>query len=145
MIGAVVTVAQADEPLEFRLPPYLWAPYIDGDFAIAPHQTTSTSSSIFDYLNGGIFLEGEVQKGNWALVGEFDYLDFSDSASTPQGRFGAEVTVDGYISTLALAKRIYDAPSSSIEFFGGARHWRINLQPNSSTFRLDRNQKSGPT
>jgi opacity protein-like surface antigen len=120
-------VAQADEPWEFRLTPYVWVPYIDGNFAVGSDQPSSTSTSIFDYLDGGILLQGEVRKGDWALLGEFDYLSFSHSASSAQGRFGTEVTVDGYMATLALAKRIHETSRSSVDFFGGARHWRINL------------------
>ncbi len=78
--------AQADgDQWRFALTPYLWLPNVDGTlkFSVPPGAGGSPSvevgpNSYLENLDFALMLAGEARRGNWAIISDLIYLDFSN-------------------------------------------------------------------
>ena len=118
--------ARAGDAWEFRVTPYIWLPTFDGNFAVGRDQPSEVETSLLDVLEGAALVSGEVRNGDFALLGEFNYLDLAHDASSPQGRFGVDVGIKGTMTSMALAARLHEDDTTALEVFGGARLWSVS-------------------
>lgn len=68
---------------------------------------------------------GEVRKGKWGVIAEFNYLDLSNDASYAGGLFNAENELEGVMGGAALAYRFFNDDRFSVDAFGGFRIWSL--------------------
>jgi len=119
-------ISQAqEEPWEFRFTPYAWAPSLHTDLEIGSGSSAESDTSLLDILDFAFLATGEVRKGDWGVITEFNYLALSQDASIAGGRGGADVGLDGVMGGAALAYRFYDDDGTAVDVFGGFRIWSL--------------------
>jgi hypothetical protein len=119
---------RADEsPWEFRFTPYLWLPALNTDLRIGTNPPTESDSStdLLDVLDFAFLANGEVRKGDWGFIGEFNYLALSNDASYAGGLFNATNELDGIMGGAALAYRFYKNDRLAVDALGGFRIWSL--------------------
>ena len=130
--------AQADgDQWRFALTPYLWLPNVDGTlkFSVPPGAGGSPSvevgpNSYLENLDFALMLAGEARRGNWAIISDLIYLDFSDESSAVRSVGGTPVTVSQSTSTglkglaweLAVSYTVAQSPTATFEVLGGFRY-----------------------
>jgi len=126
----VPSASVADEPdWEYRVTPYIWTPTLIADLAIGIDPPTQSETDLLDILNFAFLVNGEVRKGDWGLIGEFNYLSLTDDVfSTPGGRFSSDANLDGFMVGAAGAYRFYEDASASADVFAGVRRWWIDAE-----------------
>jgi len=122
----------------FTLSPYLWLPNVDGTmkFSTPPGAGGSPSvdvgpNSYLENLDTAIMLAGEARRGDWAIMTDLIYLDFSDESSSvtsvtgPGGAVQVPVNTDtrtglkGLMWQLAASYSVARSPSATFEVLGG--------------------------
>jgi hypothetical protein len=88
-----------------RVTPCAWLPRADTDLGIGPNPPASGTASLLDILEGALLLSGEVRRGDFGIIAELNHLDPGHGASTPGGRFSADISVQGSMASLARAWR----------------------------------------
>lgn len=131
IVGAVMmprTSQAAEGPWQFRFTPYLWVPKLYTDIRIRsnPPAETDSSTNLLDVLDFAVLASGEIRKGNWGVVTEFNYLALSNDATYAGGLFGAEVDVDGVMGGAALNYRFLKNDRFTTDIFGGFRIWSLD-------------------
>jgi hypothetical protein len=124
--SAAQAQATSDDAWRFNITPYVWVPTLNttianNDVPIEVEANAGTS----DFLNNlklPILVCGEVQKGRFGLLYDFQYLKFADSGNV--GSTGADLDT-GFTfadSTLGLEYQVIAEPEKlSLDLFGGAR------------------------
>jgi len=143
-LGAILLIAPlhasaqaGGDQWRFTLTPYLWLPNVDGTlkFSIPPGAGGSPSVNVGpnDYLENLDFvlmLAGEARRGDWAIISDFIYLDFSDEDSAVKSVGGIQVPVNqntstglkGLVWTLAASYTMARSPTATFEVLGGFRY-----------------------
>jgi hypothetical protein len=116
--------AQADGGWEYRITPYLWLPTLSGDLAIGASPPASSDASLLEVLEFGFLATGEARKGDWGILGEFNYLSLSQDASWGN-RLDADVKLKGGMGALAVAYRFAKDDAGWADVFGGLRAWSV--------------------
>jgi len=135
-------IAQAGgDQWRFTLTPYLWLPNVDGTlkFSTPPGAGGSPSvdvgpNSYLENLDFTMMLAGEARRGDWAIISDVIYLDFSGESSTVKSVSGPggviQVPVDAGTSTglkglaweLAASHTVVRSPMATFEVLGGFRY-----------------------
>ena len=122
-------LSKAEEaPWEFRLTPYVWVPALSLESKIGTNPSTDGDSSILDFLDFGFLATGEIRKGNWGLILEFNYLDLGADATYLGGRFGAEADLTGVMGGVAVDYRFFKNDRFAADVFGGVRVWSLEAR-----------------
>lgn len=115
------------EGWEYRVTPYLWLPTMSTDMKIGSGPSASADASILDVLEFGFLATGEARKGDWGLLGEFNYLSLSQDASWGD-HFDAEMKLKGVMGSAAVAYRVAKGAAGWLDAFGGARLWSMKTE-----------------
>ena len=128
----------------YSVTPYLWLPNIDGTlrFTIPPGAGGSPTVGVGpnDYLENLDFvlmLAAEARKGEWAIIGDLIYLDFSGetgavrSVSGPGGVVQVPVNqntrtgLKGLVWELAVSRTVARSTTATFEVLGGFRYFGL--------------------
>ncbi len=120
-------LAEASE-WEYRVTPYAWIPSFDAEMAIGDESGDGSGPSFWELLEFAVLINGEARRGDWALIGEYNYLALSDDAEALGGRLSADILFDGHMAGAAVAYRFHHDERASAEVFGGARAWWIDAE-----------------
>ncbi len=77
-----------DDDWHFMVMPYVWVPSVNGKMNIRLPQGSGSndfnlsSSDVLSNLTFAAMLSLEAQKGNWSILADFMYVDFSKDNST---------------------------------------------------------------
>ncbi len=114
----------------YQVTPYIWLPSMSGDLRVETGDPpANVDTSFLDLLDFAFLIAGEARKGRWGILGEFNYLVLSDSASTDGIIYlGAEARLDGTMGSLLAAYRAYAKAGASLDVLAGARAWRLDVQ-----------------
>jgi opacity protein-like surface antigen len=122
----VRAAAPEQDDWRFNITPYLWLPSVSSNLHVSdlgPEVEADTAASdLFDKLDFALLLCGEVRKGKWGVLYDFQCLKLSDDGvvGPVDGRhYDAELTVAD--ATLGLQYRVAEAPDFFVDAFGGAR------------------------
>ena len=126
---------------QFSITPYLWAPSIDGtlNFGVPPGGGGSPevgvgSSNYLENLEFVLMFSGEARRGDWAILFDFIYLDFSNqegavkSVTGPGGNAQVPVNTNtraglkGVVWELAVSRALSRSRSVTFEVLGGLRY-----------------------
>lgn len=118
--------AQADD-WEYSIVPYIWGPEFRTSLDIGPNPPVDGNESIFNILDGLFLLAGEARNGRWAIGGEFNYLDLSNTVSIGPFRDVADWELDGVMASLIGGYTIFEDDAARLEAFAGLRHWDLDL------------------
>jgi hypothetical protein len=141
-IGTLIAPARAaaqagGDQWRFALTPYLWLPNIDGTlkFSVPPGAGGSPSvdvgpNSYLENLDFAMMLAGEARRGDWAIISDLIYLDFSGESSAVKSVGGIQVPVNQNTSTglkglvweLAASYTVARSPTATFEVLGGFRY-----------------------
>lgn len=130
-LGAALlpTISQAqDDAWEFRFTPYVWAPSLNTELTIGsnpPVDSNADPLDLLDLLDFAFLATGEVRKGDWGVIAEFNYLALSHDATIAGGLGGADAKLEGVMGGAALAYRFYGDDSAAVDVFGGFRIWSL--------------------
>lgn len=114
---------------EFRVAPYFWAPAFETTASIGNAPEGSNSTNLLDILNFAFLALGEVRKGRFAILGEFNYLSVSDDVTWGQGGNGnAEASLSGIMAGAALSYRVVESEKLAVDPFAGFRVWSLDAE-----------------
>lgn len=142
LIAPASEAAQAGgDQWRFTLTPYLWLPNIDGTlkFSVPPGAGGSPSvdvgpNSYLENLDFALMIAGEARRGDWAIISDLIYLDFSGETSAVKSVSGpggsVQVPVNANTSTglkglvwgLAASYAVARGPTGTFEVLGGFRY-----------------------
>jgi hypothetical protein len=146
-VGALIATAGAaaqtgDDRWHFTLTPYLWLPNIDGTlkFSVPPGAGGGPSvdvgpNSYLEKLDFALMLAGEARRGDWAIISDLIYLDFSGessavkSVSGPGGAIQVPVNANtstglkGLVWQLAAGYTVARSPTATYDVLGGFRYF----------------------
>jgi hypothetical protein len=145
LIAPASAAAQAGgDQWRFTLTPYLWLPNIDGTlkFSVPPGAGGSPSvevgpNSYLEKLDFAMMLTGEARRGDWAIISDVIYLDFSGEASAVRSVSGpggiVQVPVNANTSTglkglvweLAASYTVARSPTATFDVLGGFRYFGV--------------------
>ena len=109
----------------YKVTPYLWVPGVDASLAVGPNPPVEGSTSILDVLDGAFLITGEARRDDWAILGEFNYLNLSDDLAFVGGNPIAGWEFSGTLATLAAARTFYETPAVRVEALAGVRRWDV--------------------
>ena len=127
IIGALFPASgnAQDGDWKFRLTPYGWVPSLSLDTTIGTSPTANSDTALLDVLDFAFLLTGEARKGDWGVIGEFNYLALSDEFSFAGGLFRGESKLKGSMGGAAVAYRFAGDERASVDVFGGFRIWSL--------------------
>lgn len=96
---------------------------LDTTIGISPPADSDTS--LFDVLDFGVLLTAEARKGNWGVIGEFNYLSLSDEFTFAGGFVRGESELRGTMGGAALVYRFIGDNRASADVFAGFRIWSL--------------------
>ena len=114
----------------YRLTPYIWLPSISGSLRVdSGDPPADVDTSFLELLDFAFLINGEARKDRWGILGEFNYLALSDSATTDGIIYlGAEAGLDATMGSLFAAYRAHEGPGASLDVLAGARAWWLDLK-----------------
>jgi hypothetical protein len=131
MLCAAATPALAgDDGWSWRLTPYVWAPTMYTDVVVGEQPPTSSDVGLLDVLDFAFLASFEGRKGNWGVLGEFNYLALSQRASPPPGFGAAKVGLDGVLAGVAGTYRVFADDRASVDLLAGLRYWDLKTSVN---------------
>jgi len=131
---------ESPPPWQFAVTPYVWLPHIDTTLAFEPPGSGGAPvemSDILKYLTGAFFINGEARRGNFRLVLDFVYCDFTkedSKVSTVVGPGGAvEVPINagtttglgGKMVSLTGSYALLLRPDAELDLLAGLRYTHI--------------------
>lgn len=123
--GASAQDAKSSSDWGFQVTPYLWLAGMGGTITTASGRSASFSQSfgdIYDNLNAGLMLLGEVRYQRWHLLADFDYVNLTTDASASRPILGQpSVETTEYLGTIAGGYRFIDSDSFKLDGLVGAR------------------------
>jgi hypothetical protein len=153
MVGAAhaQTGAASAETWTYSVTPYLWLPGFDGTLKYAlPPGTGSPKVSVnekalFEALDFGLMVSGEMRRGKLSLFGDYMYLKLSTSKSairaldfnpgaSPINPFdttvnrGTDSTLKGNVLTLGAGYSLAQTADSPLDVIGGLRYFGITSE-----------------
>ncbi len=133
VLSAAVAPAQADEPWQFQLAPYVWVAGMDGHVATLPGVPAATVnasfSDILENLDAAFMIAGEAHNGRIGLFGDILYVDIEATGSVP-GPFNAPVRLEArtLYATAAGFWRLWSNDRASLDVMAGARFWSVDTE-----------------
>ena len=145
LLAPLHAIAQSGgDQWRFTLTPYLWLPNIDGTlkFSTPPGAGGSPSvevgpNSYLENLDFAMMLTGEARRGDWAIISDLIYLDFSGETSAvksvtgPGGVVQAPVNANtstglkGLVWQLAASYTMARSPTATFDVLGGFRYFGV--------------------
>ncbi|MEM7742780.1 MAG: hypothetical protein AAF409_03630 [Pseudomonadota bacterium] len=122
---ATPSLAVAEDAWEYRITPYVWAPTLQLDTSIGGAPSTSSDTALLDILDFAFLSTGEVRKGDWGLIVEFNYLDLSNDFTFAGSAVKGKSDLKGVMGGAALAYRFLTQDGLAIDAFGGLRVWSL--------------------
>ncbi|PLP99323.1 hypothetical protein [Cupriavidus pauculus] len=144
---------------KFAIAPYLWLPNVSGAFSFSGNASTGGGrldmgtgpDSYLQNLQFLFMMQAEARKGDWAIIADAAYLDFSNQNTTLNtvGTGGGAVAIPRELATntgsslsggvfgLAAAYTALRAAWGTVEPLGGVRYLNLSASANwtlSSTF-----------
>ena len=119
---AADTKASEDE-LHFTLSPlFLWGMGIDGSSTVGSEELPLQLDfgDVLDNLDAVFTIHFEMQKGDWTIFAEYQYVDLEPSVSTPSGVEASIGFVD-QMGELGVAYRVATLGINDLQILGGAR------------------------
>lgn len=125
--------AQADEPWQFQVAPYVWVAGLDGDVGVLPgvppSSVDASFSDIVENLDFGFMLAGEARKGRAGLLGDILYMDVGASGVTPGPLYStAKLDSQVLVATVAGFWRPWGDEAASVDLVAGARYWGVDTK-----------------
>ena len=119
------TDAKSPSDWGFQVTPYLWLAGMGGTITTASGRSASFSKSfgdIYDNLNGGLMLLGEVRYQRWHLLADFDYVSLTTDAARSGPILGQpSVDTTEYLGTLDGGYRFVDSDAFKLDGLVGVR------------------------
>lgn len=135
------SAASTADRWQFAITPYLWLPNVDGTLKFSTPPGASGSPSVetgpnnyLENLDFVLMLAGEARKGDWAIISDVIYLDFSDeqgavkSVSGPGGVVQVPVNANtrtglkGLVWEFAASHAVFRSNTATFEVLGGVRY-----------------------
>jgi len=143
MIGsasmAVAAEPKLDDDWHITLVPYLWLPSVNGKMRInvpegASNDFNLSSSNYLDNLKFAALLTMELEKGNWSVLTDFMYVNFSESnrpvtfPALPNGGLftSANTGFKSFLFEGGPAYALYRTPSARLDFLAGVRYLALD-------------------
>ena len=143
------TTTTSTDTWQFQVTPYLWLPNIDGTlkFSVPPGAGGSPSVGVGpnDYLqnlNFALMVAGEARRGDWAIISDLIYLDFSGekgavkTVSGPGGivqipvNANTQTGLKGLVWELAASYTVARSSTAAFEVLGGFRYLGVEASVN---------------
>lgn len=127
--------AQAQEPVTFegwqaQVTPYVWMSGLSGDISpsfLGPTFSVEKSfSEILESLNGAFFVTGLARKGDFVIVGDFNYVSTSETDDTPIPFVSVEADIEQISGTILAGTPLIDEPGAVLYALAGARAWHVD-------------------
>lgn len=133
VLSAAVAPAQADEPWQFQIAPYVWIAGLDGDVGVLPgvppSSVDASFSDIVDNLDFAFMLAGEARKGRAGFLADILYMDVGATGATPGPLFStAKMDSQVLLATVAGFWRPWGDESASLDVIAGARFWGVDTK-----------------
>ncbi len=131
---AVAPAGSTDDKWEIMFAPYLYLPGIDGDIGVG--RATSVpinvkAGDILEQFQFGFMGRFEVRKGPWGGIFEASYVELGASVPMAGAIIGTERVTDAEFEVTMLegflSYRPYQSDKTSVDLFGGARYWDMDL------------------
>jgi hypothetical protein len=136
LLGASAAGAQgaAAEPpkWEFEFTPYLWATGVWGDVAVGRAPTANveaTFGDIIENLDFAAMAMFEARRGRWGLILDGIYSKLSAEGPSPVPVFSrTDVELRTGVIEPAVAYRVWENETVSLDVIGGARIWIVDTE-----------------
>lgn len=139
------------ETWTYSVTPYLWLPGFDGTLKYSPPPGTGSprvsvnEKALFEALDFGLMVAGEMRRGKWSLFGDYIYLKLSTSKSaireldfnpgapainpfdTTVNR-GTDSSLKGNVLTLGAGYSLAQTADSPLDVIGGLRYFGITSE-----------------
>jgi len=125
--------AQADEPWQFQIAPYVWAAGLDGDVATLPGvpaaSVDASFADILEKLDVAFMIAGEAHNGRIGLYADIFYVDIEAAGSVPGPLYStARLESQTAFATAAGFWRLWSDERASLDVMAGARLWSIDTE-----------------
>ena len=118
-----------DDEWHFTLSPlFLWGMNINGSSTVGPKELPLQIDfdDVLDNLNAVFTIHFEMQKGDWTIFAEYQYVDLDPSFTTPTG-VNAGIDFKDQMGELGIAYKVATFGKNDLELLGGARYTRQDL------------------
>lgn len=131
--GSSVVVEQSDS-WEFSISPYLWAAGINGNIGARGivSQADVPFSKVLETLDFAGFLAGEARKGNWAIIGDLQYVknSLSNEFTRLSGGASANLMVEQFKFALAAGYVLHESEQHFLRAHAGLQYSYVNSEIN---------------
>ncbi len=128
----VSVAVEPEDKWQFTVAPYLWAAGINGKIGINGFVSEADVpfSKVFKSLDFAGFLAGEARKGNWIVLGDFQYVKNSLSNDLTHGGLGASVDLlsEQVKVAMALGYVLYEDEAHFLRAHVGAQYSYVNSE-----------------
>ena len=146
ILCAAAAPAQAGEPWQFQIAPYVWVAGIEGDVAtLPPFPAASVEAGFTDILENldmAFMIAGEAHNGRFGLFGDILYVDIEATGSVLTSAVTLEAKT--LYATGAGFWRVWSDERASVDIMAGAKFWSVDTElvigaPISATVSYDEN------
>lgn len=123
---ATAALGHADE-WRGTLSPYVWLPSFSSSFTIGDNPPADGDSSLLDKLQGAFMIEGDYRNDEYAVMGDYIYLNLGDQIFADLPPLTTDTGLEGYTFMLSAAKTLARSDESHVEAYLGFRHWSVNV------------------
>lgn len=127
-------IVEKEDSWEFSLSPYLWAAGINGNIGAKGIVTQADVpfSKVWETLDFAGFLAGEARKGNWAIIGDLQYVKNSLSNEFTKGNGGAAANLmaEQFKFALAAGYIIHETERHFLRAHAGLMYSYVNSEVN---------------
>ncbi len=125
--------AQAAEPWQFQIAPYVWVAGLDGDVATLPGvpaaSVDASFTDILENLDFAFMIAGEAHNGRFGFFGDIFYVDVEATGSVPGSLYSsARLESQTLFATAAGFWRPWSDERASLDVMAGARFWSVDTE-----------------
>ena len=127
-------MAVNDDKWEIIFAPYLYLPGIDGNMGVGRASSVPldiSAGSILENFQFGFMGRFEVRKRRWGGIFEASYVKLGASVPMTGAVIGTERVTDAEFEMTMLegflSYRPYQSDKTSVDLFGGARYWDMDI------------------
>lgn len=133
LCAAAAAPAQADEPWQFQIAPYVWAAGLEGDIATIPGvpaaSVDASFTDVLENLDAAFMIAGEAHNGRFGIFIDILYVDVEATGSVPGPLFStAKLESQTFYSTSAGFWRLWSNERASLDVMAGVRLWSIDTK-----------------
>lgn len=121
-IFAATTAVHADE-WRGTITPYVWLPSFSSSFTVGDNPPSYGDVSIWDKLEGAFMISGDYRNDEYAILGDYIYLNLGDQLFTDLPPLATDTGLKGYTFMMSAAKTLSRNEDSHVEAYLGFRHW----------------------